>query len=206
MKRIIAFVFFGIIIYTGIYVTIYGTREYMTNMNKPISFNMTLRDSIPISDKIDTQYGILGKKTNQTTLLGIPISKETITYFYVVPIGDHPDYLLLAVTDPEDIEAIEKVSPDNEFSFTGVVKSLDNDASMRLRNYLCDNPDLIGQEQSLYILQTAAAAHVAGYAVYVQDLKDPDPIPIIVGAAIILVGAGLAALLTVRIVRERTGY
>lgn len=206
MKRIIMFVLFGIIIYAGIFVTVYGTREYMTSMNEPGSLEMTLRDSEPISGRIDTQCGLVGKKTNRSTLFGIPFGEETVTYFYAVPIGEAPMYLLFAVTDPEDIEAVENVSSTNEFSFTGIVKTLDNDASIRLRSYLMNNPDLIGQEQSLYVLQTAAAAHVAGYAVYVQKLKEPDPVPIIAGAAMILVGAGLAVLLTVRIVRERTGY
>lgn len=206
MKRIIAFVFLGIVIYAGIFIIFYGINDYAIAMNDPITLEMTLRDGMPIKDKISEQCGALGKKTSRARLLGIPVSKETETYFYIIPIGDSMDYMLIAVTDPEDIEAVKNVSAGNEFGFTGIVRSLDSADSEELRFYLMNHPHLIGMESSLYILQTAAAAHVVNYAIYVQDLKEPDPMPIIVGAAAVIVGAGLAALLIVKIVRERTGY
>lgn len=206
MKRIIAFVFLGLVIYAGVFIMIYGIGEFGVDMNEPITLEMTLRDSMPIKGKIGEQFGLLGKKKSTPTLFGIPVGETAVTYFYVMPIGDSLDYMLIAVTDPEDKEAVENVSPGNEFSFTGIVRSMDPKTSEDLRFYLIDHPDLIGQETSFYILQTAAAAHVVNYVIYVQDLKDPDPAPIIAGAAMIFVGAGLAALLIVKIVRERTGY
>lgn len=205
MKRIIAFVFLGIVIYAGIFIIFYGINEFSVDMEEPITLEMTLRDNVPVKDKISKQSGLLGKTTTQNKLFGIPIGKAAVTYFYIVPLGEHPDYLLFAVTDPEDIERIENASPGNEFTFTGIMKTLDPNVSFKLREYLMANPELIGMGSG-YVLQTAAASHVAGYMVYVQDLKEPDAVPIIVGAAAVLVGAGLAALLTVRIVRERTGY
>ena len=83
---------------------------------------------------------------------------------------------------------------------------MDNDASMRLRTFLFNHPSLIGTETLPYGAEIVAQNHIKEYAIYVHDVKGPDATPIIVGAAIFLVGAGLAALLIVRIVRERTGY
>lgn len=206
MKRIIAFVFLGILIYAGIFVFVYGVGEYVTAAKEPISLSMTLHDGLPIEDKVDHQYGMLGKKTNQTTLLGIPIGNPTITYFYIISIGDHPDYLLLAVTDPEDINAIENAAKGNEFKFTGVLKNMNPSTSVLLRDFLFNHPVLIGTETLPYGAEIVAARHIKEYVIYVCDLKGPDAVPVIVGAAIFLVGAGLAALLIVRIVRERTGY
>lgn len=206
MKRIIAFVFLGILIYAGIFTIIYGVREYNVSVCNPITLENTLRSGLVITDSISEQYGVLGKKINQNTLFGIPIGKETATYFYIVSYGDSPKFFLIGVTDPEDIEAIENASPGNEFNFTGVLQSMDPVVSVRLREFLADNPGLVGHPTAVYSTEAIAAAHVTEYAVYVRDIKGPDAVPIIVGAAMLLVGGGLAALLIVRIVSERTGY
>lgn len=206
MKRIIAFVFLGILIYAGIFVIIYGVREYSVSAYKPVTLDSPLRDGLVITDKISGQYGVLGQKTNRNTLFGIPIGKETVTYFYIVSYGDSPKFFLIGVTAPEDIEAIENASPGNEFSFTGVLQSMDLTASTKLRTFLKDNLALAGAPAAVYNTEAIASAHIIDYAVYVRDIKGPDAVPIIVGAVIFLAGGGLAALLIVRIVRERTGY
>lgn len=206
MKRIIAFVFLGILIYAGIYVAVYGIREYYVSQDVPITLEMPLGNGLTIKDSVSEQFGKIRKKTNQAKLFGIPIAEETTTYYYAIAIGDHPDYLLLAVTKPEDIEALENVSKNREFSFTGVLQEMDNLNYVTMIDYLSSHPDLIGLETSLYIVQTTVTSHISKYVIYVRDIDEPDAVPIIAGAAMILVGAGLAALLTVKIVRERTGY
>ena len=206
MKRIIAFVFLGLLIYAGIFVTIYAVGEYMILLNDPITLEMTFQDGLPIEDKIVQQSGYLGKRTTQAELLGVPFGKKTVTYFYVIPIGEKPNYMLIGVTDPKDIEAVENVSEKEPFKFTGTLKSMHRSIYNSLNSYLVNNPKLINAENKFYNVDTIAENHITAYVIYVGELKSRDPVPIIVGAAMILLGAGLAALLTVKIVRERTGY
>lgn len=206
MKRIISFVFLGLLVYAGIYVMIYGMAEYSAALDVPSSLDMPLEHSFMIRDRVSEQFGSIIKQKNQPKLFGVPIGAETTTYFYVISIGDHPDYLLLAVTDPEDIEAIENASPGNEFEFTGIVREMDHGTEQFMIDFLTAHPDLIGLETSFYIVQTVVTSHIARYVIYVRDIGEPDITPIIAGAAMILVGGGLAALLIIRIVRERTGY
>lgn len=206
MKRIIAFVFLGILIYAGIFVTVYGVGEFMILLNDPGTLEMTFQDGLPIEDKIVEQSGYLGQRTTQAALFGAPFGKQTVTYFYVIPVGDMPKYMLIGVTDPEDIKAVENVSEKDPFKFTGTLRSMNDSTYERLKGYLMDNRGLINGENAVYNLNVIAENHMIAYVIYVGELKSPDPVPVIVGAAMILVGAGLAALLTVRIVRERTGY
>lgn len=206
MKRIIAFVFLGILIYAGIYVAVYGISEYQVSQDVPITLEMPLEHGLTIKDSVSEQFGKIRQKTNQAKLFGIPIAEETTTYFYAIAIGDHPDYLLLAVTKPEDIEALENASKDSEFSFTGVLQAMDRPTYEAMIGYLYAHLDLIGLESSLYIVETSVTSHISKYVIYVRDIGKPDTVPIIAGAAMFLVGAGLAALLIIRIAGERTGY
>lgn len=207
MKRIIAFVLLGLLIYAGGFVIVYSLREInvITSVPQPITGN--LRDGGTAEGKIRKTIAKLGTKTYQETLLGLPIGEKITQYYYIIPVSDSetPNYMLLAVSDPADIEAVGNL-PSGEFKFTGISVSMDREWKNKLIEYLKENPKLTGMETNPYTDEIAANNRITPYIIKVCEIGNPDYTPIWVGLAMCVVGIGLAALLALKIFREKSGY
>lgn len=206
MKRIIAFVLLGLLVYAGGFVIVYAAEDISVSESVPQFFSGNLHSGT-IEGRIQKSIDKLGTKTYQDTLLGIPIGEKITQHIYVIPVGDSetPNYMLLAVTEPADIEAVENLTSEG-FRFTGVAMEMERETKTELKNFLIDRPRLIGTENNPYSNEIAANNRITPYMIRVCEIGKADYTSLWVGIAMCAVGIGLAALLILKIVRERSGY
>lgn len=204
MKRTIAFVFLGLLIYAGIYVMIYGFGELSVSTTLPQELDYmtgTLHNGMVVKGEITKIYGRSIPEYMQKDFLGIPVGERIKRTYCTISVGENPDYMLLAICGE-----VPNVSSEEPFKFTGVVERMDTVKEQSLVNFLMNNPSLIDAELKPFGMEITAHNRIVPYIVYVREFKGADYSAVIAGAAMTLVGAGLAALLIVKIVRERTGY
>lgn len=208
MKRIIAFVFLGLLIYAGILVIIFGVDDIVSSLSTPVTLDSYISVGNTVDDTLDTVIGKLSTKTIRSSILGTLFKDPIVRHYYIIPVGEEPNYMVIAVTDPDDVEAIENIKSGGGFPFTGRIYNMDYDVRENLTYYLMDNPHLIGEkaENQVYIIEMLARGRIAPYVINVCDIGPPNYTTLIIGVILFIVGAGLAALLIVKIVREKTGY
>lgn len=208
MKRIIAFVFLGLLIYAGILVIIFGVDDIVSSLSTPVTLDSYISVGNTVDDTLDTVIGKLSTKTIRSSILGTLFKDPIVRYYYIIPVGEEPNYMVIAVTDPDDVEAIENIKSGGDFPFTGRIYGMDHDVRENLTYYLMANPHLIGEkaENQVYIIELLARGRIAPYVINVCDIGPPNYATLIIGVILFIVGAGLAALLIVKIVREKTGY
>ncbi len=206
MKRIIAFVFLGLLIYAGGFVTVYGAMELSAEQGIPHTLSENINSGFIIEDTLSSVAGKLGTEEVRSSFLGVEFGDAVIRHYYVIPVGEKPNYMLIAVTDPDDVAAIEKVNSGGEFAFTGRTVEMDNKAREKMIAFFVNNPHLVDGENKVYTIKIIALNRTIPYIIEVRNNGDSDYTAIIAGAAMLVVGIGLAVMLIVRIVRERSGY
>lgn len=208
MKRIIALVFLGLLIYASIFVIVYGVDDVVSSLSTPVTLDGYISVGNTVDDTLDTVIGHLSTKNIRNGILGTLFNDPIVRHYYVIPIGKEPNYMVIAVTDPDDVEAIENIKSGGEFPLTGRIYEMDYNVREDLTHYLMANPHLIGEkaENQVYIIEMLARGRIAPYVIDVCDIGPPNYATLIIGAALFILGAGLAALLIVKIVREKTGY
>lgn len=208
MKRIIAFVFLGLLIYASIFVIVYGVDDIVSSLSAPVTLDSYISVGNTVDDTLDTVTGKLSTKTFKSGVWGTLFKDPIVRHYYVIPVGEQPNYMVIAVTDPDDVEAIENIKSGGDFPFTGRIYEMDYDVRENLTYYLISNPRLIGEkaENQIYIIEMLARSRIAPYMIDVCDIGPPSYATLIIGVILFIVGAGLAALLIVKIIREKTGY
>lgn len=206
MKRVIAFVILGLLIYAGGFVTVYGALDIAAGLGTPHALGSNIHSGLIINDKLGSVAGKLGVENFRSSFLGVEFGEPTARHYFVIPAGDTQNFMLIAVTDPDDVEAIENVNSGGDFSFTGRIVDMDPSIRNKMIEFIVNNPHLVNGENQVYTIEIIAANHTVPYIIEVRDFGNPDYLPLIVGAAMLVIGGGLAALLIVKIVRERSGY
>lgn len=224
MKRIIAFVLLGLLIYAGAFVIYYAAVDleinsaapaYLDNVN-PGNFHTGLvveGEIYQVMDEIKT-------KTVQPRLFGIPFGKAITQHYYVLPLYSSQMFTLIVVSEEEDVEALEQMivrepherePNDPVLKITGIAEELPLIGVLSdLKTYLLGHPELIGYDDPDVIfarpLEPAADNHTVPYAIYVKHPTGKDYVSLIVGIAMCVVGVALAVLLIIRIKSEKEGY
>lgn len=221
MKRIIAFVLLGLLIYAGGFVIYYSAAELEINSAAPAYLNNihpgNFRTGLVVEGEIYQAMDKIYEKTTQPRLFGAPFGKAITQHFYVLPLTDSEMYMLIAASDENDIEALEKmiVSAPRErnindpvLNITGITEEIPFFEKNEMISFLIQHPDLIGYKDQLYARPTeiAASNHIVPYIVYIKHPTGSDYVPLIVGIAMCVVGITLVVLLILRIKSEREGY
>ena len=157
----------------------------------------------------------------QPEIMGIPIGKEVLHTYFLIPLGLEEDiyyqkYILLCVSGEEDAEAIREIirkspserKPDSpSITFRATLRENSNSSNNAAANYISSNyKALMGIDFVRTTGNQLFATRVVPYTL-TKDYRDKaDPLPIIIGGALVLVGAGLSVLLAAKIKREKGGY
>lgn len=212
MKRIIAFVLLGLVLYAGGFVLVEGLQNAMEYDNDQVfNFNEMddgdFRENIRVEgsvselrkynlsemspgDSIDEMY------IESPRLFGIPLGKPRRVKRYLAEVGHAEEksekkFCIIAFCD-ENIERADNIYENGgTIEFSGIIKGSDM-INAKNNNPIIQNPD----------------KDVIPYVIYVMNTDELfNPLPtIIVGAALILIGAAGAAILIFRIKREKEGY
>ncbi len=227
MKRIIAFVFLGLLIYAGGFVIYYSYTDLKINVTVPTDISNIAPEGVYTGLVVGgSVYQVLDEiytETVQPKLFGIPVGEEIEQHYYVLPLGTSQMYMLIAVSDKRDLEMIERIKTTDpkerdpeapSLEIIGVTEEIPPVGKPRslnqvlLRYYLMSRLDLIGIGNDVFVRpnETLVSGHIVPYTIYVKHPSGADYVPLIVGIAMCVVGIGLAALLIVRIERKKEYY
>lgn len=212
MKRIIAFVLLGLVLYAGGFVLIVGLQSAMEYSNdRVLDFNeMDYRDfkeNMRVEGSVDElrEYylseGSPGDNVDEMyiespSLFGIPLGKPRRVKRYLAEVGyaeekSEKRFCIIAFCDENIEQADNAYENGGTVEFSGIIKSSDM-INAKNNNPLIRNPDTSVIPYVIYVMNT-------------DELFNPLP-TIIVGAALILIGAAGTAILIFRIKREKEGY
>lgn len=226
MKRIIAFVLLGLLIYAGVFVIYYSAVDIKINNTTPVTLEniapKKMRSGLVVEGSI---YQVIDKvytKKVQSKLFGIPIGEAVEQNFYVLPLESSDMFMVIAASDEKDIEALEQLKTDKPrerrqddpvLEVYGITEEIapfvvgDFDL-MSVKNFLLEHSELIGYTEDVFgrPLESVAGNYVVPYTLYVKHPGGADYVSLIVGIAMCVVGIALAVLLILRIKDEREGY
>lgn len=233
MKYIIAFVLLGLVTYAGVFLLSSGIKQSVENKRSPIMMTSVqwqqYTKGMAVSAKIDRQHGKMRfTNTVRRKVFDIEFGYPIVQHYYVIPAGKvllPPEqyYMLLCVTDEEDIKALdalysEKLSPIGSvepLECRGVLAEMDPPFVEELMIFLMENAQLIKDEELVEILGDPSLVmptyingynHICQYVFYVQNNNGSEGPLIITGAALTVIGAGIIALLAIKKHRESSGY
>lgn len=221
MKRIIAFVLLGLLIYAGGFVIYYSAIDLKINNSVPVNLAYISPNDIHTGLVAEgSVYQIIDEvytDSHQPKMFGIPFGEEIVQHFYALPLGASDKYMLISASEKEDIEALEKLKTkepkergedDPALEVFGIMEE-----TAPLKNkifkdfFLYDHPKLIGySEYAPYRTETVADSHVVPYTLYIKHPRGTDYIPLYIGIGMCVVGIGLAVLLILKIKGERESY
>ncbi len=221
MKRVIAFVFLGLLIYAGGFVIYYSYTDLKINVTVPTDISNITPEGVHTGLVVDgSVYQVLDEirtETVQPKLFGIPVGKEIEQHYYVLPLGTSQMYMLIAVSDERDLEMIERIKTTDPkerdpeapaLEIVGVAEEIPPLDQTELRSYLMSRLDLIGIDDAAFVRpnETLVVNHIVPYTIFVKHPSGADYVPLIVGISMCVVGIGLTVLLIVRIKREKEYY
>lgn len=232
MKYIIAFVLLGLVTYAGVFLLYDGIRQSVENNRPPIAITSVpwqqYVSGMAVSAKINQQFGKRFTATKRRKIFDIEYGEPIVQHYYVIPAGkvfSPPEqyYMLICVTDEEDVKALDglyskkllKVGSETPFECSGVLGQMDIPFAEDMAEFLSSNSQLIKDEKYFDLFGTEALVpateingynHTCKYIFYVQKNKGGEEMPIIIGAALTVVGAGGIALFAIKKRRESTGY
>ncbi len=221
MKRIIAFVLLGLLIYAGGYVIYYASVDIRINTAvakdlNDLNVNNTHTWTVVEGSvyQVMLEYDI---KTTQPTFFGIPYGDPIEQHYFILPLGKSYMYMGIAVSDKHDLEIIrqlkipeprERAEGDLTLEIRGVADEMPKETLTNLKAFLINNFDLLGGGRTVLDIPTEpeVAHHIIPYIIHVRHTSGNEHVPLIIGIAMCLVGIGLAVLLIIRIKSEREGY
>ena len=212
MKRVIAFVLLGLMIYAGGFILVYGignALEYSSdtthdfNAMKPDDFghNVLVEGSVSYLKEYYLSEGSPGDKISEMyadppKIFGIPIGKQKRVKRYLAEVGytekkEDKIFCIIAFCEEDIEQADNTLKNGTAVEFSGIIKDSDI-INAKNNNMFINNPD----------------SNIIPYVIYVADTDELfNTLPtVIVGAVLLLVGAGGATLLIIRIKHEREGY
>lgn len=219
MKRIIAFVLLGLLIYAGGYVIYYASVDFRINTTVAKDlFSMDYSNMHTWNVVEGKVYQVINKfktETTQPTLFGFPYGKPIEQHYYIMPINDTRMFLLLTANDEHDIEILEQLKTNTPHKFAegdlaleirGVAEKMPLIMFTNLKMYIINNDLVESRKGLLPVTEAEAAGHIIPYIIHVRHTSGNEHIPLIIGITMCLVGIGLAVLLFLKIKSEREGY
>ena len=210
----------ALLAYTGGYMTVYGMHQYVLYSGTERDFDSMsaseLQPKLNVRGSIETVTYLLHSENITTDILGFPIGEET-QYYYVLPIGYESDrekqrYCAIAVSNPEDIAAVEELmksapAPHDpnapRFEFRGIVMYMSDAVYGKLKSYLQVQ---YGTEYDI-VFPTNVSDKLVPYVIHVKGKNGGSYIiPIAIGGACFVIGAGGFVLLAVLTYRKKHRY
>lgn len=221
IKRIIAFVLLVILAYAGVYMVIYGTERYVLYSGTERNFNtmsaQELQPNLNIKGSIETVMKMLYSENVSSDILGIPIGSTT-RYYYVMPIGyqkniKQQQYCLIAVSDPDDVAAVEKLMKDEpvpldpnapQFEFRGIALNTTTGMYLMFKDYL---QKYYYVPEKDFLSYPKVDNNLIPYTIHVKGKNEGSfTLPIIIGGVCAVLGVGLFILLAIRTYRKAHMY
>ena len=116
MKRIIAFVLLGLLIYAGGFVIYYAAIDLKINNSVPTDLESIRPNSVHTGlvaeGNVYQVLDVVYTDKHQPKLLGIPFGEAKVRYFYALPFGASDKFMLISASEQEDIEALERLKTD----------------------------------------------------------------------------------------------
>lgn len=235
MKRILAFVLLGLLIYAGGFVIFYSCRDLLINSTTPVdlknvspsrlSDGMTVKGSIyqvigrayPVEAYGEIVGGAVFTETHGENFL----SKGTKQYFFALPYESSDRFVLLAISDKKDLDTIKQLLTNKPHVYAdgapgldiyGVVGNMQPAQKSALTQFLIARPEALGIESGtdlyshMYTMDLLANNRIAPYVIYVKHNRGADIVPLIIGIAMCAAGILLIILLVKRIKDEKESY
>lgn len=220
IKRIIAFVLLGLMIYGGVYITLFGISENARFSGVERTFynrSEDLSNGLNIKGSVETVTSVLGSEDITRTMLGMPIGGRSKRYFFALPLGcaenkEDQKYCVIAAVDPKDVEALKALMKNEpapsdpnapRFEFRGFVTDNRLDVQTSLSNYL---HGIYDTDFHIYTHKNVNK-NIAPYTIYVKSDTDDDyPLAITIGLIATVVGSGLFVLLVIGTYRKAHKY
>ncbi len=233
MKYIVAFVLLGLAAYAGVFILYTGIRDTLSYKRSPVTLSSITYedfvDGMALSAKVDRQFGTPGfTNTVRRRFFGTEVGEAAVQHFYLIPAGKiskptEQRYMLICVTDEEDIKAIESLYSERldligsgaAFECTGVLEEAPPEFIKKSVDYILYKPrlikdpdylDLLGDDMLSIRVPANGYNAMCKYVFYVQHNDGKHTLLIIIGSAVIVVSGGLIALVAVKKHRENSGY
>lgn len=220
MKRIIALVFLGLLVYAGGFIIYYAALDLKINNSAPMRLEdiqpQSIYNGLTAEGSVYQVIEEIYTKEYQPKLLGLPFGKATIQHYYVLPFGASDRFMLIAAYDEQDIEILNRLKTDSPrergendpvLEVRGIIEETAPLENQKLKEYLLyESPELIGYWHDYpYRLESVADKHAIRYTLYIKHPSGADYIPLYIGIGMCVVGIGLAVVLILRIKSERDG-
>lgn len=217
-KRIFLFVILSLVILLGVYITYFGVNGYLKYSGRERDFNRLksgeLHDDMLVKGEITSVTKWLGKVDINNEAFGIQVSKASAWHYYAYPLVYDEDiekrkYCVFAVSDPKDIAAVNAILSENPYSaggsafeFRGIVVDINFDANEQLTHYLWEIYDTDFNINA----HANVRRYIEPYTIYVRSGSAGEVYPIIIGAAMVVVGGVLLTILCVNTYRKNHRY
>ncbi|MDE6733415.1 MAG: hypothetical protein K2J77_11130 [Oscillospiraceae bacterium] len=194
------FVILILVVLLGGYITYFGVNGYIKYTGRERDFSLLkggdLHDNMLVKGEISSVMAEIGRMSIDNEAFGFQVSKATAWHYYVYPLEYDNDitkcrYCVFAVSDPKDIAAVNALITDNPgspngdaFEFRGIVMDINYEANERLTHYLWDIYDT---DFNIYA-HANVRKYIVPYTIYVRSDSAGEIKPIIIGAAMVLVG------------------
>lgn len=222
IKRCTAFVLLALLIYGGVYITVYGMRECTKYSGAERGFysrKEDLADGLNIKGSVETVTKLLGTEDITKKVLGIPL-KQVKRYYFALPLGYSEDknnqlYCVIATENDKDVEVLKSLlksapaplDPNApRFEFHGLVMSTTLNVHKTLTEYL--RSDVYTSwifDEAIY---KNVNRNIAPYIIYVKSDTDDNysMMTVTIGLIVMLAGTGLFILLAVRTYKKAHMY
>lgn len=197
----------------GGYITYFGINGFVKYSGRERDFNSLkggeLHDDMLVKGYVSTMGTWLGKSDIDNDVFGIPISDASAWHYYVYPLQYDEDkgkrkYCAFAVSRPKDIAAVEALAKGGaeRFEFHAISMDMNYDVYHSLTKQLWDVYDT---EFNIHA-HANVSRYIEPYTIYVRSEETGGIKPIIIGAAMVLVGGAALIIYCVGIYRKEHRY
>lgn len=193
----------------GGYITYFGVNGYIKYTGRERDFSLLksgdFHDNMLVKGEISSVMAEIGKMSIDNEAFGFEVSKASAWHYYIYPLVNDADiencrYCVFAVSDPKDIAAVDALlkKGGDPFKFRGIVMDINYDANERLTQYLWEIYDT---DWNIHA-HANVRKYIVPYTIYVHSENAGEIKPIIIGAAMVVVGGVLLIILSVNTYRK----
>lgn len=228
MKYIIGFVLLGLVTYAGLFFLVTGLNAAAKNTSVPVNFNNTTTPSSftpgAVEGTITQTVGRLNKGiVTERDFLGVVFGDSITEYFYVIPAGavldelDDQQYMALRVSGEEKTAILDEITftfpkQPSELSYTpklefsGYISEMNDELFSEMQRFLYGHEKLVGVDTWDMPNVKYYNNHICRYTLTIRSEENEYVLPIIIGAAVSVIGIGGIVLLIIKKAREKGGY
>lgn len=221
IKKILLFVLLLLAAYIGVYITVFGIKGYLMYWGTERDLNIMnpgeLQRNLNVKGSVETTLGELGRDHITNSVFGIPVGKNTLRYYFLIPLGYEEDikeqkYAVLAADRPEDVELLKSLDKSlpapldpnaPRFEFSGIVMDITPTIRTNMYNKLWEIYDT---EFNIYTHKNVNG-NLIPYTIYVKSGEERGNLTaIIVGGAVTLASLTAFIILAVATYKKKHRY